>query len=428
MNRMIILADDLTGANDTAIQFVNRGLSAVVIIHPDRFNSDSYKDYDVIAISTNSRGMSPAGAYDAVRETIRKGKTGEGDFFYKKIDSVLRGNPGGELAAVMDEIDISLAIAAPSFPANQSILEHGKLSSGAGVVDAVQVFSAGINRKVESIPLEEIRRGEANTVNYIKSRHAGGASVFVADAVSEADLELVYRSSMRLEKPLVFAGAAAFASHIAAGMGNAAASPSRQAVFLRNNGSVLIIAGTRQGETAAQLTTLSRILSIPIVRFKVDCVIEGNSNEAITESFEEVAQQMSRKQNICIVAVESMFKSAIPPGDVTRHTETETTGSAIAEALGALARKLLEAFGFSVMICTGGDTSLGVCSSLEITGIQPVAEICPGIPLGKIIGGPHEGRYIITKSGRFGNNGSLLEITHYLGIYAESVSAGGEAL
>jgi uncharacterized protein YgbK (DUF1537 family) len=68
------------------------------------------------------------------------------------------------------------------------------------------------------------------------------------------------------------------------------------------------------------------------------------------------------------------------------------------------------------MLCTGGDTSLGVCSSLGIAGIQPEAEIYPGIPIGKIIGGPHEGRYIITKSGRFGNNRSLLEITRYLGI------------
>jgi uncharacterized protein YgbK (DUF1537 family) len=415
INRTIILADDLTGANDTAIQFVNRGLSALVITHTERFNSASYRDYDVIAVSTNSRGMSAGDAYNAVRETIRKGKTGNGDFFYKKIDSVLRGNPGGELAAVMDEINIPLAIAAPSFPANQSILEHGKLSSGAGVVDAVQVFSAGINRKVESIPLEEIRRGEANTINYIMNRHAGGASVFVADAVSEADLELVYRSSMRLEKPLVLAGAAAFANHIAASMENSARKPSCPVdlAALRNNGPALVIAGTRQGETAAQVTTLSRILSIPIIRFKVDRVIEGKTSEAISDAFDEVARQMRRKQDMCIIAVESMFKSAIPPGDVAR---IETECGAISGALGDLTRKVLDTFDFPVMFCTGGDTSLGVCSSLGITGIQPVAEICPGIPIGKIIGGPHEGRYIITKSGRFGNNSSLLEITHYLGI------------
>jgi uncharacterized protein YgbK (DUF1537 family) len=428
-NRMIILADDLTGANDTAIQFVNRGLSALVITHTERFNPASYKDYDVIAVSTNSRGMSAADAYNAVRETIRKGKTGGGDFFYKKIDSVLRGNPGGELAAVIDEIGIPLAIVAPSFPANQSVLKHGRLSSGTGIVDAVQVLSEGINRKVESIPLEEIRRGEKNTIHYIMDRHAGGTAVFVADAVSDADLEMIYRSSMSLGKPLILAGAAAFASHIAASMENAAGKPSRQAYFtsLRNNGPALVIAGTRQGETAAQITTLSRILSVPIIRFKVDRVIEDKSREAIIEAFDEVTRQMCRKQDICIIAVESMFRSAIPLGDVAR-TENETVGIAIAEAMGALARKLLDAHGFSVMFCTGGDTSLGVCNSLTITGIQPIAEICPGIPIGKIIGGPYEDRYIITKSGRFGNKGSLLEIMHYLGIYAAPVSIGGDTV
>jgi uncharacterized protein YgbK (DUF1537 family) len=371
MNRMIILADDLTGANDTAIQFVNSGLSAVVITHAERFDPDFYNGYDVIAVSTNSRGMSTVDAYNAVRKTIRKGKIRDRGFFYKKVDSVLRGNPGGELAAVIDEIGIPLVIVAPSFPANQSILKHGRLSSGTGVVDAVQVLSEGINRKVESIPLEEVRRGEKSMVNYIMDHHAGGAAVFVADAVSDADLEMIYRASVGLGKPFILAGAAAMASHIAADMGNADGRPSWQAdlISLRNNGPALVIAGTRQGETAAQITTLSRILSIPIIRFKVDWVIEGKSKEAIIGSFDEVAQQMCQKQNVCIVAVESMFKSTIPLGDVARYAETETVGNAIAEALGILARKLLDAFGFSVMICTGGDTSLGVCSSLEITGI-----------------------------------------------------------
>jgi uncharacterized protein YgbK (DUF1537 family) len=430
MNRMIILADDLTGANDTAIQFVNRGLSAVVITHNERFNPDFYEEYDVIAVSTNSRGMSAVDAYNAVRETIRKGKIRDKSFFYKKVDSVLRGNPGGELAAVIDEIGIPLVIVAPSFPANQSILKHGRLSSGTGVVDAVQVLSEGINRKVESIPLEEIRLGEKNMVNYIMDHHAGGTAVFIADAVSDTDLEMIYRSSMRLEKPIVLAGAAAFASHIAASMGNTTERYSWQAdlISLKKNGSTLVIAGTRQGETAAQITTLSRILSIPIIHFKVSRVIEGKSQEAIAESFEEVAQQMRQKKNICIVAVESMFKSAIPLGDVARHTENENIGNIITDALGILARKLFEAFEFSVMICTGGDTSLGVCSSLEITGLQPVAEICPGIPLGKIIGGPYAGRYIITKSGRFGNNASLIEITQYLGINDTSISLEGKQL
>jgi uncharacterized protein YgbK (DUF1537 family) len=430
MNRMIILADDLTGANDTAIQFVNRGLSAVVITRTERFNPDLYKDYDVIAVSTNSRGMSSVDAYNTVRKTIQKWKSGGSCFFYKKIDSVLRGNPGEELAAVIDELGIPLVVVAPSFPANQSILEHGRLSSGTGIVNAVQVLSKGINRKVESIPLEEIRRGEKNTINYIMDHHAGGTTVFVADAVIDADLEMIYRFSMRLGKPLVLAGAAAFASHIAADMENVTGRSSWQAdlVSLRSSGSALVIAGTRQGETVAQITTLSRILSIPIIRFKVDYVIEGKTKEAIIKSFDEVAQQMRQKQNICIVAVESMFKSTIPLGDVARHAETETTGNAIAEALGILTKKLLEAFEFSVMICTGGDTSLGVCSSLEITSIQPVVEICPGIPLGKIIAGPHEGRYIITKSGRFGDTGSLLEITQYLGICAAPVAIGGDTL
>jgi uncharacterized protein YgbK (DUF1537 family) len=66
------------------------------------------------------------------------------------------------------------------------------------------------------------------------------------------------------------------------------------------------------------------------------------------------------------------------------------------------------------MVSTGGDTTLAVCRSLDVEGIEPLAELCPGIPIGKIVGGPHDGRRIVTKSGRFGNQESLLEIQRFL--------------
>jgi uncharacterized protein YgbK (DUF1537 family) len=215
-NQTIILADDLTGANDTAIQFVNQGLSALVLSHPGLSNPEAYKGYDVISINSNSRAMDTDEAYREVRAIVnRMASNGEKGFFYKKIDSVLRGNPGTELSAVMDELGISLAIVAPSFPANQSILEHGRLSSGAGVIDAIEVFAGKMKVPVEGIPLDIIRGGESSGTEYILSRHARGTQVFVADAVTDTDLAMVYQISSLLGKPLILAGAAGLANHIA---------------------------------------------------------------------------------------------------------------------------------------------------------------------------------------------------------------------
>jgi uncharacterized protein YgbK (DUF1537 family) len=124
---------------------------------------------------------------------------------------------------------------------------------------------------------------------------------------------------------------------------------------------------------------------------------------------------MKKNPALCIVAVASMFNSEIKEGNVVwNKADSDAASDAISAALGVLAGKLVDLYRFQVMLSTGGDTSLEICNRLGITGIQPLAEICPGIPIGKIIGGICENRYIITKSGRFGNSDSMVEIMNYI--------------
>jgi uncharacterized protein YgbK (DUF1537 family) len=114
MDRFAVVADDLTGAADTGVAFLPAGLSVVVGWTDDVVRADA----DVVAISTGSRAMSEdaarartIAAADACR---RRGVA----LLYKKIDSLLRGHVGLEIAAVLSAWDRdSLALVAPAFPA-----------------------------------------------------------------------------------------------------------------------------------------------------------------------------------------------------------------------------------------------------------------------------------------------------------------------
>ena len=418
-NRMFILADDLTGANDTAIQFVKQGLSALVIINSAFSDSSKFTAYDILSLNSDSRGMNSRDAYNEVRRLIQQLKAAKlKGIYYKKVDSVLRGNPGSELAAVMDELDIPLAIAAPSFPANRSILEQGMLKSGKtspqAVINAVGIFAGSMDKKVENIPLEIIRQGHIKAAEYLLARHNGGVQVFVADAVTDEDLAVINRLSAVIVKPHILAGSAGLGNQIAQSMAKKQMAAERS-IALASDAPLLIIAGTRQGETAAQIVALSDKMSVPVVRFRVDLVESGKSEEAISLAFEEAAQSVKKNPALCIVAVASMFKSGIAEGNVTwGKADSDTDSDAISAALGILAGNLIDSFKFPVLLSTGGDTSLEICNRLGAAGIQPLAEICPGIPIGKIIGGVCENRYIITKSGRFGSKDSLVEIMSYI--------------
>ena len=56
------------------------------------------------------------------------------------------------------------------------------------------------------------------------------------------------------------------------------------------------------------------------------------------------------------------------------------------------------------MLLTGGETARAVCDRAGLTAIDLIAEVEPGVPLGRA-GTP--ARAIVTKSGGFGHPGTL---------------------
>jgi uncharacterized protein YgbK (DUF1537 family) len=415
---MIVVADDLTGANDTAIQFAKYGLSTLVLTQfTDQLNHDQLKKYDIISVNTNSRMLAAENAYGLVRSIAAELKKSINDSqVYKKIDSVLRGNPGIELEVVLDEWDISLALVAPSYPANKSVVENGMLISGSARIDAVALYTKEMRHTVECVPFEIVRQGKEALQKHIEKCHNQGSQVFIIDAVCDEDLHIILGASRLIKKPHVLSGSAGLAQPLA---GNMLGSGKRNAPVREGDSSfspVLFVAGTRQHETARQILRASKAGGGPVITIPLELIRKGRENAVTEKVLAEVKKQREANHDICLVAVDSMFKSGTPAGGVEKETED---GEFFAQVLGRIVKKILSCNTFPVLITTGGDTSLGVCKSLGVTGIEPVEEIYPGVPFGRMIGGLFDGQLIITKSGRFGDEDCLVRIINYLGIKME---------
>lgn len=69
-----LLADDLTGANDGAVQLAKKGLRTLVYIEPLGSHEDDLaqlrETVDVLAVDTETRGLSA----DEAGEVIRRGE------------------------------------------------------------------------------------------------------------------------------------------------------------------------------------------------------------------------------------------------------------------------------------------------------------------------------------------------------------------
>src|SRR6185503_18058982 len=89
MRRCAIIADDLTGACDTALQFATGGYRAALALDDSAL---ARADVEALAIDTDSRASAPREAYEQVTQALGRVRDAGIGAIYKKVDSTLRGN------------------------------------------------------------------------------------------------------------------------------------------------------------------------------------------------------------------------------------------------------------------------------------------------------------------------------------------------
>ena len=136
--------------------------------------SNALRDFDVVAVDTDSRAASAEAAYLRVAEAAALVKRTSASFF-KSMDSTLRGNLGAEVDAVMDVIAFDLAAVAPAFPlygrttvAGIHYLHGQRIDatefasdpqSPVKDADVLRVFAAQSKRTVGHVALDSVRQG-----------------------------------------------------------------------------------------------------------------------------------------------------------------------------------------------------------------------------------------------------------------------------
>nr|WP_315235860.1 four-carbon acid sugar kinase family protein [uncultured Albidiferax sp.] len=123
MKHWRILADDLTGALDTAAAFC--GAQKVQV-----FLQPTASDAPVQAWATGSRDL-PAHALPGMLLACLPWFTQPGHGAFKKVDSLLRGNSFAEVAWLLQHGGFAGVVFAPAFPAQGRFTQHGQHWVGA---------------------------------------------------------------------------------------------------------------------------------------------------------------------------------------------------------------------------------------------------------------------------------------------------------
>ena len=409
--RLAVIADDLTGAADTGVQFRKWGLTVEVLIGLDALG-DAFRRADVVVVDTECRADPPGRAYGKVMEAAERLVSLGAEQIYTKVDSTVRGNLGAQIDAVMDATDAEMAFMAPAYPANgRTTVDGYQLIHGTPVDETEYAEEMGVKeahvpalirlqsrRKIDQIGLETVRRGLGALNSRVEVLRGEGVEVIVFDAVAERDLAVIAGGARGVK---TISGSAGLASELPPGLG------------LRSVKPVLSICGSTRSQARLQAKALAERLGCSAVEVDASKVVEGGA------SYRAEVERCIREASGALRAGMDVFVASAPEEDSAERAISlgrslglgeDEVRSRIEGALAAIASAALEEVAVSGLILTGGATALKICEALEVEGVEILEEVQPGIPLLALTGGLRA----VTKAGGFGGEDALVEAVKHL--------------
>lgn len=414
-----IIADDLTGANDTGVQFARNGLNTYVLMSNEQ---PTQTDIDVLVIDTDSRALSAKEAYQQVKQTSELIKKIGPELIYKKLDSTMRGNIGAELEAVYDSFRPDFAIIAPGYPKNNRTVENGKLFIGGRPLaqtefaldpktpvresSIVEILKKESNKKVAMITKQDLKKGEAHVLEKMKAHYHVGIHFIVFDSTTDEDLKNIVSHVRKANYQVIWSGSAGLANYI---LEEKMKTGNPENHWNGESGNqVLMVVGSVNRNSRRQL---EKVLMDPTVKG-----IKLYSHKVLRK--EESAGEIERVMNAVKEAIEGNFDivlySSGNPEEIKQAQEvgariglTPTLVSdRISETLGMAAAEIVKKYGVDRLFLTGGDTAKKACLSMGINEFKLLDEVEIGIPIGILV---HEKEIVmVTKAGGFGSESSLL--------------------
>ena len=416
-----ILADDLTGATDTGLQFAKSGWRTHVSL-----NWSVSSACDVLVLDTDSRARPMPEARKRVFVATQKLRAAGVERFYKKIDSTVRGNLGAEIEATLEALDAPLALICPAFPQLGRTVRDGVIlvrglpleqtefaqdplwpATTASIED---ILRRQTSLEIASLALIEVRRGPAHLRNRLKELVGEGVRLVIADAESAIDLRCLIEAVRQSHDPILPVGSAGLAEWLVSSLSRPARVPGEVSL---SRDPILVIAGTMN---RLGLVQVARLVESGARLIRVSPEAALNEPEKVARTTAEEVRQQDRDGGCIVLALAD--PTANPPdlGLIARER-----GLGLAQAterlvnvLGQVTSLATDAVTPAVLILTGGDTARAVCTALGANGLDVYREAAPGIPISLLDGGRWDGLPVVTKAGGFGGPDTLVQVVKLL--------------
>lgn len=425
---LAVIGDDLSGVVAVSGELAARGLATVIPRMVKGIGTDALSSPfgemsrlhsgAVVAVTTDSRHDPTSVAREKVRAASETLSEMGAALLMKKVDSLLRGNIGPELAAALEGSGLEKALCVFAAPS------HGRTTVG-----GEQLVNG-----------EPVGRGDPGSYLRFDSRGASIVKLLreeFGDRVSSLDLEVVRqgRDAVReeLERMLdedptaVVVCDSTTAEHVAdcvsvaiscgfrlfAGTSDlcgAAAEALIDSGRLSPKPPVLIISGTasqvgRDQLARATSTGIVRLVEVPTNAAGMATTSSGRTpvagNGEVEEYVRRASTLLNSGQNV-LVCCEGTPESGMDASSAVARTLAEVGAGTLLEA------------SVCGIVATGGETAEALLDLLDAEGLALGRDVILGVPEAAILGGPYAGLRYVAKTGAYGGPNALEEIVGWL--------------
>jgi D-threonate/D-erythronate kinase len=348
--RVRLLADDRTGAIDTAVRFVP--LAGTLLVRWEL--AKALSSTGSLAFDLGTRELSDAHSTQlaaSAAELLRGA-----DLAYLKCDSLLRGSLAQEIVACLRAQHFDHCVIAPAFPAQRRITRNGRQWAAAHGSDEWQLAGPDLAAQLNAFGC---------SVSKCRAGDRAPAGVSLWDAGTIEALRQIVTEGRRLPGRVLWCGTAGLAEAMAGA----------EPLHIEAIGSPLLaLVGTDHPVTQRQLSEVEshRVVFDP----------EHTAGIAAIEA------QLEQKG----AAVVTVRMLDVPH----RHLAASRIGESFTDLLAQLRQP-------GALFVTGGETLSHVCAALGAEALEVQGEVEPGIPVSVLKGGKWQGVRVISKSGAFGN-------------------------
>lgn len=408
--RFGIVADDLSGGMNIGVEFSSAGMQTLLTQRDVLGDAHS----EVLIYDTETRSAPPDVAYARTLEAARMLRQHRPEIVVKKIDSLLRGQIGAEVAAIREVFGFEKCLLTAASPKLGRKTSGGYHYVGSYLLEMVRpqvdpsstvegshipsILSAQTPQTIDLIDLNVIRQGSEAIQAKIRQ---SSASILVTDGAEQSDLDAVaaagYATGIRF-----FAGTY--------GLGEALLRLS----YVRDR-PVLFVVGSLSAAAYLQVNHLVDQLSCQLVRVDYDEAFLDLPAEAYAASYRHQLQQAVMGSEFVALQVaglpdqvQRLWQQALERGfdrDVVSHRIDSLLQYLVEPVLGRV----------SGLVATGGATAYSLFALLKADGLRLEShEVLPGTPGARVVGGPFDSLPFVAKPGSQGDEDALVRLAHYM--------------